>query len=64
MEIVSGNDVLMVSPIMVLLFTGVVLMLLDAFKQYKPLPWVAAIGILGILCDGTAACSGRFGRYP
>jgi NADH-quinone oxidoreductase subunit N len=46
MEFVTGNDVLMVSPIMVLLLTGMVLMLLDAFKMYKPLPWIAGIGIL------------------
>ncbi|HEX2898716.1 MAG TPA: NADH-quinone oxidoreductase subunit N [Bacteroidia bacterium] len=46
MEIVSGNDVLMVSPILMLLFTGLALMLLDAFKVHKPLGWVAGLGVL------------------
>jgi NADH-quinone oxidoreductase subunit N len=46
MDIVSGNDVLMVSPILVLLFTGLVLMLLDAFKIHQPLGWVAGLGVL------------------
>lgn len=44
--LVTGNDVLMVSPIMVLLLTGVVLMLLDAFKVHKPLSWIAGLGVL------------------
>ena len=46
MEIVKGNDVLLVMPILVLLLTGLVLMLLDAFKSYKALPIVSAIGIV------------------
>ncbi|MFN8397356.1 MAG: NADH-quinone oxidoreductase subunit N [Bacteroidia bacterium] len=46
MEIVTSNDALMVSPILVLLFTGMVLMLMDAFKMYKALPWMSGIGIL------------------
>lgn len=45
MEIVKGNDVLLVMPLMVLLLTGVVLMLMDAFKKYKMLPAVSAVGI-------------------
>jgi NADH-quinone oxidoreductase subunit N len=46
MKLITSNDFLMVLPIMVLLLTGVLLMLLDAFKQYKPLPWIAGIGVL------------------
>jgi NADH-quinone oxidoreductase subunit N len=44
--LVKGNDLMLVMPIMILLLTGVVIMLLDAFKQYKPLSWVAGIGIV------------------
>ncbi len=41
-----GTDTQLVAPILVLLFSGLVLMLLDAFRQYKALPWVAAIGVV------------------
>jgi NADH-quinone oxidoreductase subunit N len=37
---------MLVLPIMILLLTGVVIMLLDAFKQYKSLAWVAGAGIV------------------
>lgn len=37
---------MLVLPIMVLLLTGVALMMLDAFKAYKSLPWVAGMGVL------------------
>lgn len=33
-------------PILVLLVTGLVLMLLDAFKQRQVLPWVAGVGLV------------------
>ncbi|MEL6649293.1 MAG: hypothetical protein AAFQ87_00665, partial [Bacteroidota bacterium] len=34
------------APMLVLLATGLILMLLDAFKQRSPLPWVTAAGLL------------------
>ncbi|MEM7465163.1 MAG: NADH-quinone oxidoreductase subunit N [Pseudomonadota bacterium] len=43
--VANGNDLLMVLPVLVLLITGLELMLLDAFKVRKYLPWVAAAGI-------------------
>ncbi|MEM9985237.1 MAG: NADH-quinone oxidoreductase subunit N [Bacteroidota bacterium] len=33
-------------PILLLLLTGLVLMLLDAFSVKRPIPWVAALGLL------------------
>lgn len=33
-------------PVLVLLVTGLVLMLLDAFKQRQALPWVAGVGLV------------------
>lgn len=62
MDIVSGNDVLMVSPILVLLFTGLLLMLLDAFKIHQPLGWVAHWRF-GFLRVGFATRFGRYGRH-
>lgn len=41
----TSTDLLLVAPVMLLLLTGIVLMLLDAFKQYSALVWVAGIGI-------------------
>ncbi|MEM7511803.1 MAG: NADH-quinone oxidoreductase subunit N [Bacteroidota bacterium] len=41
-----GSDTQLVAPILVLLFSGLVLMLLDAFRQYKALPWVASVGVV------------------
>lgn len=43
----SFQNVLQVSPLLLLLLTGMVLMMLDAFKVRKALPWAAAIGTLG-----------------
>lgn len=34
-------------PLLILLVTGLALMMLDAFKQTKTLPWVAALGLIG-----------------
>ncbi|MEO0582200.1 MAG: hypothetical protein AAF135_08270, partial [Bacteroidota bacterium] len=42
-----GASTLQVVPMLVLLFSGLALMLLDAFGISKPLPWLAAAGILG-----------------
>jgi NADH-quinone oxidoreductase subunit N len=42
----SSTDLLLTLPLMLLLLTGAVLMLMDAFKLRKNLPWVAALGII------------------
>lgn len=42
----STTDLLLQLPILVLLLTGIVAMMLDAFKQRAALPWVSAIGII------------------
>lgn len=41
----TSTDVLMTLPLMVLLLTGAVLMLMDAFKMRANLAWVALVGI-------------------
>ncbi|MEO0895948.1 MAG: NADH-quinone oxidoreductase subunit N [Bacteroidota bacterium] len=42
-----GHSSEFVSPILVLLGVGLVLMLLDAFEVRSPLPWIAAAGLIG-----------------
>lgn len=42
----STVDLLLELPILLLLITGVVVMLLDAFKQYAALPIVSALGMI------------------
>lgn len=42
----SLQDLILTLPITVLLITGLMLMLLDAFRQHKSLPWVAGAGLL------------------
>lgn len=42
----STTDLLLQLPILVLLLTGIVVMMMDAFKQRAALPWVSAVGII------------------
>lgn len=42
----TGTDVMMGLPVLILLVTGLVLMLLDAFKMHKILPGFAAAGLI------------------
>jgi len=41
-----SNNLLLTSPLLVLLGLGLVLMLLDAFKAHRALPWVTGIGLV------------------
>lgn len=65
----SFQNVLQVSPLMILLLTGLALMMMDAFKMRKVLPWVAAIGTIASMVvavpavlDGIVTSFGYAGR--
>ena len=45
-QLANSTDLLLVSPVMVLLLTGIALMLMEAFKVRTALPIVAGIGFL------------------